>query len=555
MKRDLNKLAETTYDLLIIGGGIAGACAAWDASLRGLSVALVDKGDFGAATSAASGKLIHGGLRYMQYGSLRRVCESAHERNVFLKIAPHFVHPIPFLIPTYGHFLKGKEILAIGMKLYDFIVRSSTKSIALEKTISPHQVISREKVLEMEPYISKVGLTGGVFIYECLMHNPERLTLSFLLAADEIGADLANYVKVVRFLNRQNLVSGVRAKDILSGDEFDIQAKLVINAAGPWIPTLLAELKGTPKLAGFRFSKGIHVITRSLTQKCALALATSHRHAGALLQRGGRHFFIIPWRNHSLIGTTNAPLNGTPDDKIVTEKDILALLKEINSSYPASCLKHEDVLFFYGGLYPDDIGRSVKDGYQGSRTDQIFDHKRIDGIEGVISVISVKFTTARKLAQKTIDLIFRKLEYEPPECLTKSRSIYGGQIERFDDFLSQEIRKKSPNLDKDITTHLVRNYGSAYDKLLNYNENDSQWSERIHPDLPIIKAQIIHAVRKEMAHKLTDVVFRRTGLGTIGNPGEKAFRICASIMAEELGWGGERVEQELNEVRDIFTPA
>jgi len=554
MKRDLNKLANAPYDLLIIGGGITGACAAWDASLRGLSVALVDKGDFGAATSAASGKIIHGGLRYMQYGAVHRVRESLHERMVFQRIAPQFVHPIPFLIPTYGHLLKGKEILTLGMMLYDLLAFDKKNSRDPEKTIPRHRVLSRNEVIELVPGVAAAGLTGGILYYDCQMHNPERLTLSFLLAANEAGADLANYLKVIDFDRSKNCITGVRAEDILTGDKLNIQARIVLNASGSWIHTLLAPLKTVGSRVRVQLSKGIHVITHALTRNCALAVATKHRHAGALVQRGGRHFFIIPWRNHSLIGTTNVPFEGHPDDKMVTEQDILGLLQEINSAYPAA-LTRKDVVYSYGGLYPDDIKKSFQDGYQGARKDEILDHSTIEGIDGLISAISVKYTTARKLAQRTIDLVFRKLGHKPPECLTERTPIYGGKIERFNDFLHHEIEKNASSLNKEITRHLVYNYGTAHTKVVSYIDRNHNWGETVHENLPIIKAQVIHALREEMAQKLTDVVFRRTGLGTVGNPGEVSLQVCASIVADELGWDARRTQRELTEVREVFSPA
>lgn len=554
MKRDLSKITKTFYDLLIIGGGITGACAAWDASLRGMSVALVDKGDFGAATSAASGKIIHGGLRYMQYGAVRRVRESLHERMVFQIIAPQFVHPIPFLIPTYGHLLKGKEILRFGMMFYDLLAFDKKDSGDPEKAIPFHRALSRNEVLELVPDISRRGLTGGVLYYDCQMHNPERLTLSFLLAANEAGADLANYLKVNDFGRDKNRITGVKAEDVLTGDKLDIQARLVLNASGPWVHSLLSPLKTPLPSTRVHLSKGIHIITRALTKNCALALATEHRHAGALVQRGGRHFFIIPWRNHSLIGTTNVPFEGSPDDKMVSEEDILGLLQEVNAAYPASALTRDDVVYFYGGLYPDDIKKSFEDGYQGARKDQIFDHS-IDGIEGLISAFSVKYTTARKLAQRTIDLVFRKLGYKPPECVTEKTPIHGGKIECFNDFLHQEIEKNASRLDKQIIRHLVYNYGTVYTEIVGHIDTSHDWEETVHANLLIVKAQAIHAVRQEMAQKLTDVVFRRTGLGTVGDPGEASLQVCASVMADELGWDTQRTERELAEVRKIFSPA
>ncbi len=555
MRRNLNKLANTTYDLLIIGGGITGACAAWDASLRGLSVALVDKGDFGAATSAASGKVIHGGLRYMQYGAIHRIRESLHERMVFQRIAPYLVHSIPFLIPTYGHLLRGKEILTLGMTLYDLLGLDKNNSKVSEKTIPRHHVLSQNEVLELFPDIDRVGITGGILYYDCQMHNPERLTLSFLLTANKAGADLVNYVKVKGFHKKDNRVTGVKAEDTLTGEEFDIQARVVLNASGPWMHSLLGPLKRVEPRVNLRFSKGIHIITRSLTNNCALALATKHSHAGAMVNRGGRHFFIIPWRNHSLIGTTNVPFEGRPDDKMVTERDILGLLQDINAAYPAAALKRQDVAFFYGGLYPDNIKRSVGDGYQGARKDQIVDHSTIEGIDGLISAFSVKYTTARKLAQRTINLVFRKLGHKPPECLTEKTPIHGGKIERFNDFLFAETERNAPELKKDITHNLIYNYGTAYTKVLDHADENSDWCETVHAKLPIIKAQVIHAVREEMAQKLTDVVFRRTGLGTVGDPGEAALQVCAFTMSDELGWDAQRIQMELMEVREVFSPS
>ena len=187
MKRDLKKLNDTKFDLIIIGGGIAGAFSAWDAALRGLTVALIEKGDFGAATSSASGKIIHGGIRYMQYGAFIRMRESLHERMVFQKIAPQFVCPIPFLITTYGHLLKSKEFLKFGMALYDFFSIDKNHYDDPAKIIPRHLVLSRAEVAKQEPRINRKGLTGGIIYYDCQMHNPERLTLSVLISAHSAG--------------------------------------------------------------------------------------------------------------------------------------------------------------------------------------------------------------------------------------------------------------------------------------------------------------------------------------------------------------------------------
>lgn len=555
MKRDHNKIDSTSFDLIIIGGGITGAFAAWDAALRGLDVVLVEKGDFGAATSAASGKIIHGGIRYMQYGAFHRVRESLHERMVFRNIAPQFVHPIPFLIPTYGHLMRGKEVLKLGMIFYDLLSAGKRNSKDTTDTIPRHRLLTKREVLELEPGLETADPNGGVIYYDCQMHNPERLTLSVILAADFAGAEIFNYTQVTGFLIRSGQVIGVKTKDRITGGEFEIRGQVVLNAAGPWAGEVLETLSNFKPPFKVRYSKGIHIITRSVTCKYAVALASKHKSAEALMQRGGRHFFIVPWRNHSLIGTTNVPYCDSADAKMVTEEDISGLIEEVNTAYPACGLKREDVVYQYGGLYLDDENHAFEDGYQGSRKDHILDHSRDHGIENLLTTICVKYTTARKLASLAVDSVFIKLGYEPPKCRTEEENVYGGDILQFKDYLSRETTRHSDTLQVSICDNLILNYGSVYSALLDYMDFFPDSYDLIHDDFPIIKAQVIHAVRKEMALKLADVVFRRTGLGTIGNPGDEALQVCANIMANELGWDGRRVQQELNEVRKIFNPA
>lgn len=551
MKRDLVKLTNSEYDLLIIGGGIHGACAAWDASLRGLSVALVDKGDFGAATSSASSKVIHGGIRYLQQGALSRVRESLYERMVFMRIAPHLVHPIPFLIPTYGHFMRGKEILTLGMMVYDLLGFDRNKLKDPEKYIPGHQILSRNEALELEPNLPREGLTGALRYYDCQMHSSERMTLSFIMSAAKAGAQVANYVKVTEFLKNGDRVMGVRVKDVLTREELDIQAKVVANISGPWAYRVLESLHNNRKVCKIGLSKGIHIVTRPLTQNGAVALTTKNKNE-SFVNRGGRHFFVIPWRQHSLIGTTNVPYEGKPCELKATEKDIEKFIIEINDVYPAAALKREDMAFFFAGFYPI-VEKKVKtDVYQGAGKDHIYDHKKLDAVEGLITVIGAKYTTARNLARKSIDLVYKKLRKPSPKSLTEITPVYGGQIESFDEFLSRETEKKPHGLGGEIVRELVLNYGSEYPEVLQYIDENPDWGQTITEKQPIIKAQVLHGVREEMALKLTDIIFRRTGLGTIGNPGKVSLQLCASIMAQELGWDNNRTEQELEEVRDKY---
>jgi glycerol-3-phosphate dehydrogenase len=395
------------------------------------------------------------------------------------------------------------------------------------------------------------------------MHSSERATLAVILAAVEAGAMAANYVEATGFLRDGARVVGVRVRDTaaMEGrngdagrtlDEFELRARVVANMTGPWAPQVNDRLDRRPR-GRFRLSKGVHLVTRPLTRSGALALATRHQ-SDALLSRGGRHFFIIPWRGHSLIGTTNVPYSGDPAEVGVTEKDIADFLAEIASAYPAAAVRREDVRFFFGGLYPL-VDKDVRAGvYQGAGKYEIHDHAR-EGIEGLITVIGAKYTTARNLARQAIDEVFRKLSRVPPASRTASTPVHGGRIERFDDFLDQAVLKDSSRgfgLGADVMRELVLCYGSEYSAVLKPLEEDPSWGRRVAEDRPIIGAMVYHAVRHEMALHLTDVVFRRTGLGTIGNPGGECLSACAAIMAKELRWDGQRVEREMAAASAVF---
>lgn len=552
MKREIQKLSDTTFDLVIIGGGITGAFSAWDAISRGLSVVLVEKDDFGGATSSASGKLIHGGIRYLQYGALHRVRESLHERMVFRQIAPHFVYPIPFLIPTYGHLLKGREVLKAAMTVYDLLSIGKRNSKDPSDTIPKHRILQKNEVLELEPGLEKLNPNGGALYSDCQMHNSERLTLSVLMAAEVAGACLSNYAEVIGFKIHNNAIKSVHVHDKISGNQLSIRGKYFLNAAGPWAGKLLAEHNDDNTGPKFRYSKGVHIITRPLTHNVALALASRHQSAQTFMQRGGRHLFIIPWRNHSIVGTTNVPYYGNPDNLKVTEKDISDLVSDINLAYPSCRLDRQDVCHQYSGLYLDESKQKIEAGYQGGRRSHIIDHRFNGQIDNMLTAICVKYTTARKLACQGIDLLFKKMGKKPPKCKTHCMPVHGGDIPSYSEFLANEIKNKSSIIQEEVLKSLIRNYGSEYAALMAHIKENNELAETICKKAPTIKAQVIHAVKQEMAMRLSDVIFRRTGLGTLGNPGDDALNTIASLMARELGWDKGRKNQELKAVKESF---
>ena len=272
MQRKIQALANTTFDLLVLGGGIQGACVAWEATLRGLSVALIDQSDFGAATSANSLKIIHGGLRYLQTADFNRMRQSIRERQILMRIAPHLVHPLPVLVPTYGHGLKGREAMMVALKLNDWISCDRNQGLNdPHKHIPPGQVISRQSCLQQVPGIAKQGLTGAVTFHDAQVYNSERLTLSFIKSAAQQGATVANYVKAIGFLQTGDQIQGVTAQDGPTGAPLDIRAKAVINTSGPWLNQVLGLLPMAHP--DQRFAKAINLVLRRPLLETPYAIA------------------------------------------------------------------------------------------------------------------------------------------------------------------------------------------------------------------------------------------------------------------------------------------
>lgn len=543
--RSLSRLARRTYDLVILGGGISGACIARDAALRGLSVALVEKHDFGHATSAASSKLIHGGLRYLKNFELGLVRESLRERRLWELHAPHLVYPLPMLLPSYQGAKDSLWKLRAGLSLYDALAWDRSRLPDPDQRLPGHRALSPAEALTLQPGLAADGLVGALLFYDCQMYSPERLELECLLSAATAGARLVNYAEATGFAREGARVVGVRVRDRLGGEEALLRARLVVNATGPWADLMLDLLGPQGTHTHLVRSKGIHVVTRALTREVAL-----------MMSAGTGHFFLLPWRGHTLIGTTDEVYEGHPDDFRVTEGDIAGLLDTVNHYYPAAALRREDVLHFYGGLRPlvDDAGEDAASSYQKSRRAAVRDHAKTDGVEGIVSAIGGKWTTSRALAEQVVDLAARKLERRVAPCVTGRVPLPGGAIGNFRRFVG-ELRSRHPGRPTAIVEHLARNYGARAGEVLALAARDPALAAPLREDQPEIGAEVLHAARAEWAETLEDVVLRRTGLGTLGDPGVAALVAAARIMAHERGWDRAERARQIDRVLDRYTAA
>ncbi|MGQ9524854.1 MAG: glycerol-3-phosphate dehydrogenase/oxidase [Armatimonadota bacterium] len=548
MRRNTADLCRKPFDLLVIGGGITGALAAWDAAMRGLSVALIERADFGGATSSASGKIIHGGLRYLQHGELRRLRESLFERSVWLKIAPHMLQPVPFLVPTYPGVMRSRTALTAGMIVYSLTGLGIRQPADQSIRIPRFRVLSRCEANDLEPGLTACGATGAVLYHEYVMHSPERLTLSVVMSAVREGATAANYVEAEQFLVNGRRVEGVRARDLLTGEQFDIRASMVINATGPCTDAVLTRLHGLADVPQVAYAKGAHLITKKLTDH-AVAVSSRQKYADALFSRGSRHLFIIPWRGLSLVGTSNVPYSGSPDDVAVTAQDVECLISDINEAYPAASLSPDDVLYAYAGLYRVPNRRPTEDAVLIERSPQIIDHAQRDGLSGLVSAVAVKYTTARRVAARAVDIVCRRLGMHAGPSRTHITPLVGGDVEHLHSLTAVAARTAPP----DISAHQIRRiahlYGTECIHLLKLLTSNPSLVRTVSTVGPVTAAEVVRAVREEMAVKLGDVIFRRTGIGTVGHPGDASLTECAELMAQELGWSQRRIEAEISEVR------
>ena len=555
MKRNTGHIAEREFDVVVVGGGIFGCCCAWDAAQRGLSVALLERRDFSGATSANSFKIVHGGIRYLQHGDLPRIRESSRERSVLLKIAPHLVRPLPIVIPTYGHGKHGKALLRLGCRVYDLLTLDRNRGITdAARRIPPSRGLSREEVLEQFPGLDPSGLTGGVLFHDGQMLDPPRLALCYLKSACEAGAQAANYTEVTGLIRDGARVVGVEARDTLNGDEFDVRGKVVVNAAGPWVPKLLDKMLGPERSPDLTFSRdACFVVKRRLTGSCALAVSGRTRDPDALLSRGKRHLFLAPWRDYTLVGVWHKVHRSTPDDLLVTENELDEFIAEVNETYPAAGISRDEVSVQNSGLVLFGENRDGATDLSYGKRSLVLDHSTEHGIEGLISLVGVRYTTSRGVAERVVDLVHGKLEKPVTRSRTASTPIFGGDTGDIEEFVAQQTARLTSKIDTASARALLLGHGTRHGEVIRLVDENPELARSVGSS-NVIRAQIVHAAREEMACKLSDVVCRRTDLCTGANPGDDALTTSADILAEELGWDKHRKRAELEEVREMVSP-
>jgi glycerol-3-phosphate dehydrogenase len=509
-QRDPLRLSARRFDVLIIGGGINGAGIARDLALRGLYVAVVEQGDFACGASSASTKLIHGGLRYLERGDLRLVYESTRERHILQRIAPHLVRPIPIVIPAYRKDPRHLRTIQAGMLLYDLL--------ALGRNTQRHQILSAAETLTHCPQLQPEGLTGAARYWDCAMDDA-RLCLENVLAARAAGAEVVNYLQVTGFLKRGGRLTGVRLCDMESGDSLEAEAQLVINATGPWLDRLCA-LDGEEGTK-LRPSRGSHILLPRLPgQEEALYLSAG---------KDQRLFFVIPWGDLSLVGTTDIDHAGSPDAVTASEEEIAYLLSETGRHLRGTPPHRSEVVAAFAGLRP----LLYADGAV-SRASR--EHRIFISASGLVSVGGGKYTTYRAMAAEVARLVTARLGYGKGESATDRIPLPGGNTGPFAPYASATGERLMAEFELPAwqAATLIGRYGSRLPQLLASIRRQPALVRPVTAGSPLLQAELAWAVGQELARTPEDILRRRTPLSLQPGRGLAELPAVAQWLATHL---------------------
>ncbi|MEZ5019627.1 MAG: glycerol-3-phosphate dehydrogenase/oxidase [Bacteroidetes bacterium] len=539
LKRYIEEGGPDKFDLVIVGGGITGAAVAYIAAARGLSVALFEKKDYGGATSAATSKLIHGGLRYLANGELKLVRESLRERRILGNIAPNFVYPLPFLMPMYRRWKGNIWKMLIGMYLYDMLSYDKKDTWDRSKKLQNHRLINHRKTIRVEPNLKMDDLRNSFYFFDYQSIFPERLTLAFIKSAAEYGACVSNYTPVEGFLyGEEKRITGVKVRDLFSGKTREVHAELIVNCGGTWADKILGMAVGSDQVTHrVKRSEGIHIITKKI----------AGHHVVSLQKADGGHMMIMPWREHSLIGTTDKEFLGDPDDYKVSMESIDEIINNVNTNFGRK-ISREDIVHAYGGLRPL-VDDQTKGSYETSRKYEVYDNA-VDGIEGMITVEGGKYTTSRSLAREVLRLISEKLQRTLSDQVSDNLYLSGCEIRDMKQFMiRQHLNYK--DFSRNTVEYVSRNYGTESKVVFRIARDNRHYAEEVSHDGEIL-AEVVYAIQYESAMTLPDIMLRRTGTGTLGNPGRTITEKVASVAAQLLGWDDMRKEAEIASIKKVY---
>lgn len=538
MTRDIKKLSSEVLDVLVIGGGVHGATIAFHAAREGYRTAIIEKDDFCGATSANSLKILHGGLRYLQHLNIKRMRHSITARKEMMELAPYLVEPLPCMMPLYGKGLRGEKVMQAALFLNDCISWDRNHGLSAGLHIPNGHIVSKKKCLEVIPGLETEDLHGASVWYDVLAVNTERMVLEYVLQSVHHGARAANYVEATGVEKGVDDLYQVTVLDKLSRQVHQIKTRFIVNASGPWFEDCLhPPWEGVKKQ---KWALALNIVSRKkIFADYAVALEGRSRYEDkdALIKRGKRLYFFVPWRGYTMIGTDYEESAVTPDGFQIQRKMIQNMVDEVNAIYPPAQLKYEDISFYHAGLLPM-RGALDEGNIQLEKNSTFYEHKD-SNFSRVLSVKGVKYTTAPHIAREIVH--FLKKQYPPVLCKEKQA-----------DFSSPFGQRKST--DSAVQGMLEKKYGKRGLHILQFmgtQHDDDIWIDK---DSQLLKAEVSYFISEEMACTLSDLVFRRTGLGTAECPQQKILDKLADFMGKILGWDAARKEKEKEEVLQRYSP-
>ncbi|MDA9019927.1 glycerol-3-phosphate dehydrogenase/oxidase [Flavimaricola sp.] len=514
------------YDLVVIGAGINGIGIARDAAARGLRVALVEKEDLGSGTSSWSGRLIHGGLRYLEQGDVRLVRESLRERERLFRLAPHLVKPVPLMMPYYAHNRRSKSLVRLAMFAYDLL--------SFDKSTKMHFTLSRGDALKRFPGMRPDGLKGAAIFMDGQVVWSERLCAEVALSASADGCHIFTYSRVDGFVRDGSRLTGVTFTDELTGVRHTLNTRLAVNASGPWVDIVLKGQmpSGKRHIGG---AKGSHLVVDPFPGAPQDVVYYESREDGRLV-------LVIPWGDRYLIGTTDKKFDGDPDDARADTAEVEYLLGEVNSLIPTANLTEADILYTYSGIRPLPY-IPEKSEWKVPRSHVIHDHG--SDCQGLYSIIGGKLTTYRSLAEETVDKIFRSLGRKVPRCTTDKTLFPGARVNDFDAY--REALAANAPVGCDTIDRLVAIYGSRAGDVLALCKDDPDLKEVFDKETGAIAAELVFTYQTEFCRTLADALIRRVMVGLNGTCGRDALDRAANILGARLGWDEAHRAREIED--------
>ncbi|HXU74516.1 MAG TPA: glycerol-3-phosphate dehydrogenase [Polyangia bacterium] len=533
----LARLGAETFDLLVIGGGVTGAGIARDAVLRGLKVALVEKTDFAAGTSSKSSKLVHGGFRYLEHAQFRLVFEGTNERALLMKVAPHLVRPLEFLLPVYKHDKPGLFVLDVGLWIYDGLSKFSSPKL--------HRTVRAPRLGKLEPGLKRDGLDGGLLYYDCATDDA-RLTLENIVDARALGATIVNYTRAVKLLRDGDRIAGAEVQPVDAGDDgaiVPVRAKVTINATGPWTDDV-RKLAGDKSI--LHASKGVHLVVDSKR--------LAPRHAVVMKQKK-RIVFCIPWgQDRTVIGTTDTFWDAPPEQVHTDADDVAYLLDLANNYFPEARLTPDDVLATWAGVRP-----LIKPDSDVATASDVSREHHILERPGLVTIAGGKLTTYRRMAAEVVDHAGKQLGHGAAlaPCGTETRPLPGAADPIYSAGYAgvtalQERLAGEGVVDAAVAKHLANMYGARAPSVVARVKAEPALGERLDPELAYVMAQVDVAVDEEQALTVEDVLGRRLQLLLRArDQGLGCTERVARRMATRLGWDEARTAREIEHYRGV----